>query len=436
MNNHQTKNHMKNYYRFIPITGFAAAIALGGPLNAAGTSYESTNKKDKDRQIERSSRSYDKSDHANSRPMNASAILGMDINTADDETIGEIDEIFIDSNTGEVLAVVVSTGGFLGMGQEHTLIALEDLRFNADRTLMQTDISEDQLRSAPRYKAGETANFDRVHPLGKARSNWDTREERADKRPDANLKKNVSDRPETAEMRKEMHKEMRNERTNRLDGVQQNARGLALSDLVGMTVENRQGEAVGQVDEVFIDLEKREVVGVVVSTGGFLGMGDRKNLFGIKEMVIDSTNENIVLDYSRDQIREFPEYKQDEQSVFADLGDRMDRLAPRGNRHSSRTPADMQRSEARNEGYTSDKTVFNQGNSSDEIAMTAAIRTAILEDSALSSRADNVTIITEKGKVVLRGKVNSESEKKSIESIAHEKAGRQNVTSELVVASR
>jgi sporulation protein YlmC with PRC-barrel domain len=423
---------MKNYIRIIPLTGLAAAIALGGSLSAAETAPKGASMKDKQRQSQQSARYVDQTDQADSRPMTASEVLGMNIDTIANEKIGEIDEIFIDSHTGEVLAMVVSTGGFLGMGQQQSLISPEDLRFNDGRTHMQTDISKDQIQAAPTYQKGETAGLDKVRPLGKSAADWDMRKDRqarAEMRPAAAHGQKASYRATTGQARNER------ERANRLEGVQPDSRGLAVSELIGMSVENRQGESVGNVDEVYLDLEKREVVGVVVSTGGFLGMGDTKTLFGLREMSFDPKNEKVILEYSRDQIRGFPAFKTDDQSVFADLRERMGRLGTRVSNYISgddnaRTDA---RTDARTVGRLSDKTVFDQGNSSEEIAMTASIRTAIREDDSLSRRANNVTIITQKGKVVLRGEVDSAAEKTTVEGIARNKAGRQNVTSELIV---
>jgi osmotically-inducible protein OsmY len=61
------------------------------------------------------------------------------------------------------------------------------------------------------------------------------------------------------------------------------------------------------------------------------------------------------------------------------------------------------------------------------------IRKAIVGDSALSTYAHNVKVISKNGKVTLKGPVRSEDEKKTIESKAVEVAGAGNVTNELTV---
>ena len=68
-------------------------------------------------------------------------------------------------------------------------------------------------------------------------------------------------------------------------------------------------------------------------------------------------------------------------------------------------------------------------------AITQKIRKSIHEDKSLSTYAHNIKIITQNGKVTLRGPVRTVDEKNSIHSRAAAVAGEDNVTDELQVAS-
>jgi len=61
------------------------------------------------------------------------------------------------------------------------------------------------------------------------------------------------------------------------------------------------------------------------------------------------------------------------------------------------------------------------------------IRKSVMDDKSLSTSAHNVKIISQHGKVTLRGPVNSEDEKKTIEQKATEVAGSGNVVNDLTV---
>jgi hyperosmotically inducible periplasmic protein len=61
------------------------------------------------------------------------------------------------------------------------------------------------------------------------------------------------------------------------------------------------------------------------------------------------------------------------------------------------------------------------------------IRKALVDDSSLSTYAHNVKVISQNGKVTLKGPVRSEEEKQSVEQKAAQVAGAGNVTNELTV---
>ena len=61
------------------------------------------------------------------------------------------------------------------------------------------------------------------------------------------------------------------------------------------------------------------------------------------------------------------------------------------------------------------------------------IRKSIMDDKSLSTYAHNVKIVSEHGKVTLKGPVRSEDEKKTVEQKATEVAGAGNVTDEITV---
>ena len=61
------------------------------------------------------------------------------------------------------------------------------------------------------------------------------------------------------------------------------------------------------------------------------------------------------------------------------------------------------------------------------------IRKALIDDKSLSTDAHNVKIITQNGKVTLKGPVRSAEEKQAVEKTAKDVAGGENVTSELTV---
>jgi hyperosmotically inducible periplasmic protein len=66
--------------------------------------------------------------------------------------------------------------------------------------------------------------------------------------------------------------------------------------------------------------------------------------------------------------------------------------------------------------------------------ITKQIRSAIYKDKSLSTYAHNIKVITQDGKVTLKGPVRSEDEKAGIEAKAVAVVGTENVTNQLQVA--
>jgi hyperosmotically inducible periplasmic protein len=79
------------------------------------------------------------------------------------------------------------------------------------------------------------------------------------------------------------------------------------------------------------------------------------------------------------------------------------------------------------------KTPIDQKENQGDINLTANIRKRVV-DTEMSTDAHNVKIISQDGRVTLRGPVKSEDEKAKIEAIAHDVAGKSNVDSELEIA--
>ena len=101
-----------------------------------------------------------------------------------------------------------------------------------------------------------------------------------------------------------------------------------------------------------------------------------------------------------------------------------------GYQDPQQTPPDNTKQNKDQTNPTADQQKMNPA----DRAITQKIRKAIHEDTTLSTYAHNVKIITQDGKVTLRGPVRSEDEKSNIEAKAVAVAGQGNVTNQLEIA--
>ena len=87
----------------------------------------------------------------------------------------------------------------------------------------------------------------------------------------------------------------------------------------------------------------------------------------------------------------------------------------------------MNKGDASKDATTADQQKMN----STDRTMTQKIRAEIMKDKSLSTYAHNVKIITQDGKVTLKGPVRTQEEKAAVESKATTIAGDGNVTSQI-----
>lgn len=67
------------------------------------------------------------------------------------EELGHIDDVLIDAGTGRVAYGVLQFGGFLGIGSDHHPIPFGRLRYDAGLEGYVTDLTKEQLESAPKH---------------------------------------------------------------------------------------------------------------------------------------------------------------------------------------------------------------------------------------------------------------------------------------------
>lgn len=81
---------------------------------------------------------------------------------------------------------------------------------------------------------------------------------------------------------------------------------LSSSSLIGDKIANLDGEELGHVKELMIDITTGEVAYVVVSFGGFMGIGDKLFAIPFVKFGIDENNKCFVLNISKEVLKEAP----------------------------------------------------------------------------------------------------------------------------------
>ena len=85
------------------------------------------------------------------RLMGADTLLGNDVYNLQGEDLGDIKEIMLDMNTGEVSYAVLSFGGFLGLGDKLFAVPWSALKLDTVNKRFTLDVDKEKLESAPGF---------------------------------------------------------------------------------------------------------------------------------------------------------------------------------------------------------------------------------------------------------------------------------------------
>jgi sporulation protein YlmC with PRC-barrel domain len=198
------------------------------------------------------------------------------------DVIGQINEIVL-SNDGQVRALVIGIGGFLGMGEQDVAVTMDQITVASnsdDRSKMYVVVNTapEMLKSSPAYqRVSMTTEPTGVNTAqGSARSPFAA--------------------PQMAR-----------------DGYEPvEATDVTTELLMGKSVYDVNDADVGTVTDMIID-DKGAITNVIVDFGGFLGIGVRHAALSFDELTLLSTDGfgdlRIYVDATKGQIQSLPPHE-------------------------------------------------------------------------------------------------------------------------------
>jgi sporulation protein YlmC with PRC-barrel domain len=81
------------------------------------------------------------------------------------------------------------------------------------------------------------------------------------------------------------------------------------SALIGASVKNPQGESLGKIDELVIDLQQAQVKTAVVSMGGLLGIGSKYVAVPWSEVKSSDDGKTVIIAKAKEELENAPEWK-------------------------------------------------------------------------------------------------------------------------------
>ncbi len=367
----------------------------------------------------------------------ASDVIGTEVRNYQNEKLGKVDELAVDLESGRIVNVIVSTGGFLGVGD--TLVAVPPGALHGDKPnrVIHLDADKAKLKGAPKFDAtkwDECCDSNRVSEVyryyGQEPNFTGTREVRSTPTAD---RLNPTDRARDPARIDNRDSIAHSGESMRWDGRMGYI--AKASKIMGLPVKNLAHEKLGKVENLMVDLGSGRIVMVILSSGGFLGLGNELSGVPPGALKYDADRSSLVLDVTKESLGRAPHFRNEQwpdwgQPVYTEGVYRAYRMEPYFS--TNRTESDKTKANVRDRGSRA-LTPLDQGNGEGDVDMTSRIRKELLAQTGLSVNARNVKVITVNGRVTLRGEVNTTAEKTRVAEIARRLATDGNVDDQLEV---
>ncbi|WP_376694905.1 PRC-barrel domain-containing protein [Wenzhouxiangella sp. EGI_FJ10305] len=294
------------------------ALALGVPManaqdekrddpqDSAKTSSAFGSNPQDQRATTRAQASLDK-DFFETRPArgyHSDSLIGQQVmSRSNNKSVGEISNLLLDEN-GHIVAVILSVGGTLGMGERDVAIAWNQIerRVDGDKTTLMVNQTEQALKDAPDYSSEVKDSRDTTY------SSQDP--QRAEKRQDANRPA----KPATASTASDKNKSDASEIAHSQFLAAIPPRGYHSDNLIGHEVTSRSNnESIGEVSDLVLD-ENGQVMALVISVGGVMGLGERDVAISWDqiERSVDGDEITLTTDLNAESLKDAPKYSRED----------------------------------------------------------------------------------------------------------------------------
>jgi ribosomal 30S subunit maturation factor RimM len=208
------------------------------------------------------------------------------------DDIGEINDLII-TQGGEVEAVILGIGGFLGLGERDVAIKMDAIRIlheegESDDRFLVVNATRDQLGTVPEYNRDAAMMNDGTE---------------RDPKTGANMGTDAAMAPPSARTT------VAREGYGEISMV--DAHSMTAEDLQGARVYGVNEEDLGEISELL--LEDGKLIRAVIDVGGFLGIGEKPVAIGFDQLQIlknaESGEIRVYMDSTEEALKNQPDYE-------------------------------------------------------------------------------------------------------------------------------
>lgn len=206
---------------------------------------------------------------AKRRIVRSTEVIGYDVKNPQGENLGDLEDLAVDAANGQVAYAVLSFGGILGIGDKLFAIPWKALQLHETEKIFVLNLPKDKLKNAPGFDEKQWPNM-----------------------ADPQFSKELSEFYGTEE-------------------TQPAANITKMSDLLDADVRNAQNQNLGDLDEIVLDLETGRIAYGVLSSGGFLGIGDKLYPIPWAALRFDAKEKDFIVNLPKEKLDRAPGFDED-----------------------------------------------------------------------------------------------------------------------------
>lgn len=294
--------------RLTPLTIVAIAGALATPAALAqyGERSGSQERQERERQTQKDQKEKQwlSAEH---RFQKGSDILGKDVRNRQDEDLGEIEDLVISQDDGQIVYAAVSYGGVLGMGDKLFAAPWRSLRLDPQNDRFLLNVSADRLEDAPGFESDKWPDPNDEAWVVEVHEFW-------------------GQWPESGTYRYRVYADDPEERGQQ--GKTTLTGSLRASKIMGMDVKNTAGEELGEIEDIRIDVHRGVATHVVLQRGGVLGIGADLYAIPWTDVAVrgPADDQYVFLPLDKDKLQQARTFQGDEWPGDPSWFERNDRL--------------------------------------------------------------------------------------------------------------
>lgn len=220
------------------------------------------------------------------RAEKASTLVDMPVRNQQGEMMGEVEDVMIDPSEGRVAYVILDLGGWFDIGGNLVAPPMEALSLSSGEETFTLNVDKAKLRNAPTV-------------AGAYRPAWPV----------------TVRRPWLVDM----YGYYGYPPYSALTAVTVDTLDIASAEAItGIDVENLQGDDLGEIEALVIDLGTGRIVYAMMEYGGWLGMGEELAAVPWKALTPAPGEREFRLDITQDQLKTIPRFAPDDWSQTLD----------------------------------------------------------------------------------------------------------------------